>query len=143
MASAGHLLAQQKGNVETRIKGLINNDLKEICKGYSLGVSGTKAVLQARVIGGECWLPGSSMRSALVKITVRLWGITRLPRQLRHSTIAYHITALRHHPDTNHETRHPDLVIWHRDRPRVWVAHHHGVSSNPADFKFHLSYADT
>jgi len=53
MSSGGYSLAAQKGNVETRIKGLINNDLKEICKAYHLPVSGTKAVLQTRVIGGE------------------------------------------------------------------------------------------
>lgn len=50
MASAGYTLQQQKGSVETRIKLLINSDLKEICKAYNYQVSGTKAVLQKRCI---------------------------------------------------------------------------------------------
>lgn len=54
MASGGHLLAQQKPNVEARIKSLINADLKEICKAYGAAVSGTKIILQKRCIQGEC-----------------------------------------------------------------------------------------
>jgi len=50
MASGGHAIAQQRPNVESRIKGLVNNDLKEICKAYGFPVSGTKAVLQRRCI---------------------------------------------------------------------------------------------
>lgn len=53
MASAGYTLQQQKGSVETRIKLLVNNDLKEICKAYNYQVSGTKAVLQKRCIESE------------------------------------------------------------------------------------------
>lgn len=54
MASGGHILAQQRPNVEARIKVLINDDLKKICKAYSQPVSGTKIVLQKRCIAGEC-----------------------------------------------------------------------------------------
>lgn len=54
MASGGHLLAQQRPNVEARIKSLLNADLKEICKAYGAAVSGTKIVLQKRCIQGEC-----------------------------------------------------------------------------------------
>jgi uncharacterized 2Fe-2S/4Fe-4S cluster protein (DUF4445 family) len=54
MASGGHLLAQQKHSVEARIKGLLNADLKEICKAYGAAVSGTKVILQKRCIQGEC-----------------------------------------------------------------------------------------
>lgn len=53
MASGGHLLAQQRPNVEARIKSLLNADLKEICKAYGAAVSGTKIVLQKRCIQGE------------------------------------------------------------------------------------------
>lgn len=53
MASAGYTLQQQKGSVETRIKLLINSDLKEICKAYNYQVSGTKAVLQKRCTESE------------------------------------------------------------------------------------------
>lgn len=53
MASGAHLLAQQKANVEARIRSLVNNDLKEICKTYGAQVSGTKAVLQSRCLHGE------------------------------------------------------------------------------------------
>jgi hypothetical protein len=53
MASGGHLLAQQKHSVEARIKGLLNADLKEICKAYGAAVSGTKVILQKRCIQGE------------------------------------------------------------------------------------------
>lgn len=53
MASGGHILAQQKPNVEARIKVLINDDLKRICKAYGVAVSGTKVVLQKRCLTGE------------------------------------------------------------------------------------------
>jgi E3 SUMO-protein ligase PIAS1 len=46
-------LQQQKGSLETRIKLLVNVDLKDICRHYNYQVSGTKAVLQKRVIEGE------------------------------------------------------------------------------------------
>ncbi|KAF7189961.1 E3 SUMO-protein ligase pli1, partial [Pseudocercospora fuligena] len=48
MASGGHVMQQQRGSVEARIKTLVNNDLKEICKAYNYQVSGTKAILQGR-----------------------------------------------------------------------------------------------
>ncbi|SMQ53175.1 unnamed protein product [Zymoseptoria tritici ST99CH_3D7] len=50
MASNGLSLQQQKGSLETRIKLLINNDLKTICREFDYQVSGTKATLQQRVI---------------------------------------------------------------------------------------------
>lgn len=53
MASGGHIMSQQRPNVESRIKGLVNQDLKEICKAYNFPVSGTKAVLQRRCITSE------------------------------------------------------------------------------------------
>ena len=52
-ASGGHTLQEQAKHIDTRIKSLINDNLKEICKAYSLPVSGTKAVLQSRCIGGS------------------------------------------------------------------------------------------
>lgn len=63
MASGSHSIQQQKGSLETRIKTLINNDLKEICKAYDYQVSGTKAVLQKRCIESE----GNYMRMASTK----------------------------------------------------------------------------
>lgn len=53
MASGSHMLVQQKGSVEARVKTLVNSDLKEICKAYNYAVSGTKAVLQKRCIDSE------------------------------------------------------------------------------------------
>lgn len=53
MASGGHTMQQQRAGLETRIKSLVNNDLKEICKAYNYQVSGTKAVLQKRCIESE------------------------------------------------------------------------------------------
>ncbi|KAM0719224.1 hypothetical protein Q7P37_005129 [Cladosporium fusiforme] len=50
MSSGAHLLAQQRPSVEARIKVLINDDLKKICKAYGQPVSGTKIVLQKRCI---------------------------------------------------------------------------------------------
>ncbi|PIA91599.1 E3 SUMO-protein ligase pli1 [Cercospora beticola] len=47
-ASGGHVLHQQKSSVETRIKTLVNNDLKEICRAYNYQVSGQKSALQKR-----------------------------------------------------------------------------------------------
>ena len=55
MASGGHIMIQQKPSLETRIKTLINQDLKEICKAYNYPVSGTKAVLQKRCIDSEIY----------------------------------------------------------------------------------------
>lgn len=93
MASGGHLLAQQKHSVEARIKGLLNADLKEICKAYGAAVSGTKVVLQKRCIQGECiwWCcEGGAERS-------QVWGSASakvgrrdepLPRCALHSTCA-------------------------------------------------------
>ena len=53
MASGGHNLQQQKYVYESKIKTLINPDLKEICKAYGYQVSGTKAVLQKRCLESE------------------------------------------------------------------------------------------
>ena len=53
MASGGHVLQQQKTFIEAKIKGLVNQDLKEICKAYDYQVSGTKAVLQKRCLESE------------------------------------------------------------------------------------------
>lgn len=54
-ASGGHLLHQQKSSVETRIKTLVNNDLKEICRAYNYQVSGQKSALQKRCTESEDW----------------------------------------------------------------------------------------
>ncbi|KAI5356600.1 putative SAP domain, Zinc finger, MIZ-type, Zinc finger, RING/FYVE/PHD-type, PINIT [Septoria linicola] len=49
-ASGGHMLQQQKSSLETRIKTLVNNDLKDICRAYNYQVSGQKAALQKRCV---------------------------------------------------------------------------------------------
>lgn len=73
MASGGHLLAQQRPNVEARIKSLLNADLKEICKAYGAAVSGTKIVLQKRCIQGEC----NKHSDAWERSGAGLWGSVR------------------------------------------------------------------
>ena len=45
--------AHQKPQLEHRIKQVVNNDLKEICKAYGYQVSGTKPVLQKRCLESE------------------------------------------------------------------------------------------
>jgi E3 SUMO-protein ligase PIAS1 len=52
MASAQHL-QQQKYALENRIRTLVNDDLKSICRAYGYQVSGTKIVLQKRCLEGE------------------------------------------------------------------------------------------
>lgn len=81
MASGGHLLAQQKPNVEARIKSLINADLKEICKAYGAAVSGTKIILQKRCIQGECMAARNG--SGAVRGVGKGDGDDRVVRRLR------------------------------------------------------------
>lgn len=47
------MLVQQRSVLETKIKTLVNNDLKEICKMWNHPVSGTKVILQKRCIDSE------------------------------------------------------------------------------------------
>lgn len=47
-------LYQNRLAVEAKIKSLINNDLKEICRGENLAVSGVKAQLQTRILERTC-----------------------------------------------------------------------------------------
>jgi hypothetical protein len=53
MATANHQLQQQRPIIEARIKQLVNNDLKEICRAHNYQVSGNKANLQVRCIESE------------------------------------------------------------------------------------------
>lgn len=55
MASTGQSISQGRHAVEARIKTLLNNDLKEICRGENLAVSGVKAQLQTRILR-RTWL---------------------------------------------------------------------------------------
>ena len=55
MASGGHLMLQGKPGIEAKIKTLINQDLKEICKAYGHPVSGNKASLQKRCMDSELY----------------------------------------------------------------------------------------
>ncbi|KAF1822626.1 uncharacterized protein K489DRAFT_319371, partial [Dissoconium aciculare CBS 342.82] len=55
MATANHHLQQQRPIVEARIRTLVNNDLKEICRAHNYQVSGNKAHLQARCIESEMY----------------------------------------------------------------------------------------
>lgn len=50
MASSAQSLQHNRLMVEAKIKSLINNDLKEICRGENLAVSGVKAQLQSRIL---------------------------------------------------------------------------------------------
>lgn len=59
MASGIQDIHQSKLAVEARIKTLINNDLKEICRGENLAVSGVKAQLQTRILQRMCRVPRS------------------------------------------------------------------------------------
>lgn len=76
MASAGHLLAQRSLEVEARIKTLVNNDLKQICKAYGQGVSGAKIILHQRCISSELCCcaqgrAGQSGRAGALRIHAR------------------------------------------------------------------------
>ncbi|KAL1626656.1 E3 SUMO-protein ligase pli1 [Diplodia seriata] len=55
--ASGQSLQQQANSLHPRLKNLINNDLKEICRSEELPVSGVKAVLQERIIKRETFLP--------------------------------------------------------------------------------------
>lgn len=48
--ASGQSLQQQANSLHPRLKTLINNDLKEICRSEDLPVSGVKAALQERII---------------------------------------------------------------------------------------------
>ncbi|KAB2576972.1 E3 SUMO-protein ligase pli1 [Lasiodiplodia hormozganensis] len=48
--ASGQSLQLQANSLHPRLKNLINNDLKEICRSEELPVSGVKAVLQERII---------------------------------------------------------------------------------------------
>ncbi|KAH7051057.1 PINIT domain-containing protein [Macrophomina phaseolina] len=48
--ASGQSLQQQASSLHPRLKTLINNDLKEICRSEDLPVSGVKAALQERII---------------------------------------------------------------------------------------------
>jgi E3 SUMO-protein ligase PIAS1 len=56
--STGGSLQSQQDTLAAKVKTLINNDLREICRGENLQVSGVKAALQSRIL--ECTLPVSS-----------------------------------------------------------------------------------
>lgn len=53
MATAGQSLQQQLQSIKARLKGLLNNELKDICRTENLAVSGVKSVLQSRIIERE------------------------------------------------------------------------------------------
>lgn len=50
MASGALDIQQQKLAVEAKIKSMLNQDLKDICRGENLAVSGVKAQLQTRIL---------------------------------------------------------------------------------------------
>lgn len=55
--ASGQSLQLQANSLHPRLKNLINNDLKEICRSEELPVSGVKAVLQERIIQREIFPP--------------------------------------------------------------------------------------
>lgn len=50
MAEYGRSLAQEVQHLTAKVKTLLNAELKDICRGESLQVSGVKAALQKRII---------------------------------------------------------------------------------------------
>lgn len=68
MASGAHSLQQSKLAIEGRVKTLINNDLKEICRGENLAVSGVKAQLQARILSRMCDHPAHALTPLSVSL---------------------------------------------------------------------------
>lgn len=54
--ASGQSLQQQANSLHPRLKTLINNDLKEICRSEDLPVSGVKAALQERIIQRKIYL---------------------------------------------------------------------------------------
>jgi E3 SUMO-protein ligase PIAS1 len=52
MSSGGALQGQQV-TLAAKVKTLINNDLREICRGENLQVSGVKSQLQSRILDRE------------------------------------------------------------------------------------------
>lgn len=71
-----HSRQQQRPQVEARLKTLVNNDLKDICKAYGLPVSGTKMILQKRCIGCKFSPSRKGMRCLKCGVCVceRLFG---------------------------------------------------------------------
>jgi E3 SUMO-protein ligase PIAS1 len=55
--SSGAVLQGQQDTLAAKVKTLINNDLREICRGENLQVSGVKSQLQSRIL--DCKLPAS------------------------------------------------------------------------------------
>jgi len=53
MASGGQDIWHEVTVLEAQVKRLVNNDLKDICRGENLAVSGVKAVLQQRILAGK------------------------------------------------------------------------------------------
>lgn len=55
MASWGQDIWHEVTILEAQVKRLVNNDLKDVCRGENLAVSGVKAVLQQRILTGELY----------------------------------------------------------------------------------------
>jgi hypothetical protein len=57
--STGGALQGQQDTLAAKVKTLINHDLREICRGENLPISGVKAQLQSRIL--DRMLPTSSL----------------------------------------------------------------------------------
>jgi hypothetical protein len=53
MASGAQSVQQQREYIDRRLKNLLNDHLREICKAYGKQVSGNKAILQGRCVESE------------------------------------------------------------------------------------------
>ncbi|GAB7357256.1 hypothetical protein MBLNU459_g8231t3 [Dothideomycetes sp. NU459] len=81
MASGTQDLQHSKLAVEARIKTLINNDLKEICRGENLAVSGVKAQLQNRILQRTC---NTFVVFTCMRVSVRVQGDANAFERIRY-----------------------------------------------------------
>ncbi|OJD31649.1 miz zinc finger protein [Diplodia corticola] len=70
--ASGQSLQQQANSLHSRLKSLINNDLKEICRSEELPVSGVKSVLQQRIIQYLSHLAHRGDENAVARIRYRI-----------------------------------------------------------------------
>ena len=71
MAEYGRSLAQEVQRLTATVKTLLNAELKDICRGESLQVSGVKAALQKRIIDRMLALSAFSTFLSCTKIICR------------------------------------------------------------------------
>jgi hypothetical protein len=130
MASGQHHWQQQKGLLESRIRGLVNDDLKQLCRAYGYQVSGTKIVLQRRCLEGKSEagimsrLKTPRLRCGRVKgrcadVHMQFWMI-RYGKAIK-PTLTYSHTAFNTAAETLHQVTATTTWI-HRTTPHIaWL----------------------